>query len=55
MLEAGTLGQIWEKKVEEKGLCDFLGMGSERKGRPKQIACYRVWNEAQMWVESQDQ
>lgn len=43
------------KEGWRRGLCDFLEMGSERKGRPNQTVSCRVWNEARMWVESQEQ
>lgn len=34
-MEAGILDG--QRKVEGGGLCDPLGIGSERKGRPQQI------------------
>ena len=37
----GIFGKVGGRKVGGEGLCDLLGMGSERKGRPQHLSCYR--------------
>ena len=34
-------------KVRGEGLCDPLGMGSERKGRWPQVFCYRAGDQSE--------
>lgn len=46
VLPVGILKWVAGRKVGE-GLCDMLGMGWERKGRPQQTFCYRGKDETQ--------
>lgn len=38
-------GMSWGRKARGDGLGDLLAMGSERKGRPQQVVCYRAGKE----------
>ena len=33
-------GMSWDRKFGGEDLCDLLGMGAERKGRPQQFSYY---------------
>lgn len=50
----GYWDELEEERLEEKSLCDLLGMGSEWKGRPQQVSYYRAGNDTR-GIGSQEQ
>ena len=48
MFEAGIMGLVGGRKVRREDLPDPLRMGSERKGRWKQVFCYRAEDETRV-------
>lgn len=39
------MARAGKREVEGEDHCDLLEVGSEKKGRPNQVACYRAGDE----------